>query len=77
MKITFQALKDRQTELIEKYGAHAQILYTQVSQTQLSIARYFGCAKIQGESFTYFPDDDMLVRDDVIEFLSKKPKQKP
>ena len=42
-----------------------------VSHTQLSIARYYGGIKFMGETYTYFSDGDILVRDDVVKFILK------
>jgi hypothetical protein len=49
-----------------------------VTQTQFSIARYYGGIKFNGEHYTYFPDTDELVRDDVLKAVAKlrKPKKK-
>lgn len=40
--------------------------YLNVSQTQLSIARYYGGAKVFGHNYTYDPTNDSLIRDDVL-----------
>lgn len=50
-----------------------------VSQSQFSIARYYGGLKFNGSDYTYFPEADELVRDDVVKFITKlrKPKKKP
>jgi len=37
-----------------------------VRMTQFSIARFYGGAKYNGDSFTYLPDTDELIRDDVL-----------
>jgi len=49
---------------------------TNVSTTQLSIARHYGGIKFNGARYTYFPDTDELVRDDVLRWLVKM-KRKP
>lgn len=41
-------------------------MYRNVSQTQLSVARFYGCAKVNGSSYTYMPDTDCLIRDDIL-----------
>jgi hypothetical protein len=43
-----------------------------VSKSQLSIARHYGGIKFNGAYYTYFPEEDMLVREDV---LKKDKKQ--
>lgn len=43
-----------------------------VSQTQLSIARYYGQCKYNGDDYIYIPSEDVLVRADVF-----KKEQKP
>ena len=45
-----------------------------VSHTQLSIARHFGGIKFNGHCYTYFPADDTLVRDDILEYEGKLEK---
>jgi hypothetical protein len=45
--------------------------FCQVSATQLSIARYYGAAKVNGHSYTYDPKADMLIRDDVLRHEAK------
>jgi hypothetical protein len=49
---------------------------TNVSMTQLSVARYYGGCNFNGQTYTYFPDTDELVRDDVLSW-SKGKKAKP
>lgn len=63
-------------ELEKQFGADATIAYPFVSQTQFSIARYSGGCTINGKPWTYLPEDDMLVRDDVLKWLSKHLKEK-
>jgi len=48
---------------------------TDVSRGMFSVARYAGGCKFNGEHYTYFPDTDELVRDDVLKW-QKKQKQK-
>ena len=45
---------------------------TNVSMTQLSIARYYGGCKFQGDSYTYLPHTDELIRDDVLKWQRKQ-----
>lgn len=45
-----------------------------VSGTQLSIARHYGSISYNGFLYTYFPDTDELVRNDVLKW-QKKQKQ--
>ena len=42
-----------------------------VSQSQLSIARYYGGCKFQGQNYSYLPITDELLRDDVVKWLKK------
>jgi hypothetical protein len=43
-----------------------------VSMTQFSVARYYGGIDWNGERYTYFPDTDELVRDDVLRWMEKQ-----
>jgi hypothetical protein len=45
-------------------------LYRFVSNTQLSIARYYGSMKINGHHYTYMPATDELIRDDVLKIVA-------
>ena len=40
------------------------IVIANVSQSMFSVARYYGCARVQGEDYTYFAEHDILVRRD-------------
>lgn len=46
-----------------------QPLYRHVSQTQMSIARYYGGMTINGEMYTYFPETDELVSEYALKVL--------
>lgn len=69
-------LSDADVRAILDAGLHKRTPYLirGVSQTQLSIARYCGGIKYNGDSFTYMPTTDELVRDDVLKFIVKKRK---
>lgn len=49
---------------------------TGVQHTQLSVARHYGGISYNGESYTYVPAEDVLVRADVVKYLAKKRKAK-
>lgn len=44
-----------------------------VSNTQLSISRHYGGIIYNGKEYVYFPDEDKLVRKDLLN--KKKPKK--
>jgi len=51
-----------------------------VSQTQFSIARHYGGINYQGQPYTYVPETDELIRDDVLKWVvnrRKAAKKKP
>jgi hypothetical protein len=50
---------------------------TNVSMTQHSEARLYGGCRFNGQTYTYFPDTDELVRDDVLRWAKRKPKTAP
>ena len=78
MKINKQTILDNLDKIRERFGSDEVIVYYNVSESQLSIARYSGAATVNGKLFTYFPPpDDMLVRVDVLQFLCKLDKQIP
>ena len=47
-----------------------------VSYSQLSVARYSGGGKYNGDSYTYFQNSDMLVRNDVLKWIGNKARIK-
>jgi len=67
-------IKKYQTELMEKFGRSSNVAYTNVSSTQLSIARHYGVANVQGKHYVYNPTDDSLIREDVVKWIAKKKK---
>lgn len=46
-----------------------------VMNTQLSIARFYGGINYNGEGYTYMPDGDELIRNDVLAFVTKLRKK--
>ena len=48
---------------------------TNVSMTQLSIARQYGGIKFNGSDYTYFHETDELIRNDVLKWKRKKEKK--
>lgn len=45
-----------------------------ISNTQLSIARYYGRMMFEGEAYTHIPETDSLVRLDVAAWLRRRDK---
>ena len=74
---TIEDLKEFQDELKAKFGTDASVAYANVSMTQLSIARHYGGAKVQGKQFVYNPTDDSLIREDVVKWIAKQKKAEP
>lgn len=52
------------------------VRYSNVSQTQLSIAKYYGKMVINGKTYIYNPVDDSLTREDVVKAEKKTLKSK-
>lgn len=79
MKTTLNEIRQYEPQIREKFKRYDTIAFENVSQTQLSVARYFGVAKVNNHTFVYNPDDDSLIRDDVLAFVNKlkRQKQKP
>lgn len=74
--ITLKDLDTYRSELREQFG-DATLAYGFVTQTQLSIARYYGGVRVNGKPFTYNPEDDSLIRDDAYRYIRKlKNKQR-
>ena len=66
--ITRDNLVQHQDALKEKFSQQ-RIAIGNVTQSYFSIARHYGACKIEGREFIYFPEDDILVRDDVVKFI--------
>jgi hypothetical protein len=49
---------------------------TNVTQTQFSIARYYGGINFNGSMYIYYPDTDELIREDVMKWKAKQLKAK-
>jgi hypothetical protein len=49
---------------------------TNVTQTQFSIARYYGGINFNGSMYIYYPDTDELIREDVMKWRAKELKKK-
>ena len=45
-----------------------------VTQTQFSIARHYGGIRFQGVEYTYLPEGDQLVREDILKWLNEQMK---
>ena len=49
---------------------------TNVTQTQFSIARYYGGINFNGSMYIYYSDTDELIREDVMKWKAKQLKAK-
>ena len=63
-------------KLDDKLHQRSAWLYQAVSQTQLSIARHYGGAQVNGEHYVYCPPTDELIRGDVLKALGKLRKSR-
>jgi hypothetical protein len=70
--MTINDLIECRDEVGEKFGRSTNVAFTNVSMTQLSIARHYGGAKVQGKHFVYNPDDDSLIREDVVKWFANR-----
>lgn len=68
---TIEDIRTHADAIEAKFGKDTNLAYAGVSKTQLSIASYYGGAKVQGDYFVYNPADDSLIREDVVKFLVK------
>ena len=75
MQPTLEDLKNHREAAMEKFGLHDQIGYANVSQTQLSIARFSGGCMVQGKHYIYNAADDSLMREDIVKWLVEQMKQ--
>jgi hypothetical protein len=70
-------LSESEVEAIQWHHIRAPYLISGISHGIFSIARHYGGMKYQGCSYTYIPESDECVRDDVLKFVTKlrKPKK--
>lgn len=54
-----------------KLSKSDNIGWRNVTYTQLSIARHYGGTNVNGVHYTYIPESDELVRDDVLKMVMK------
>jgi len=45
--------------------------YHNISYSQLSIARHYGAIDVNGSRYYYYPNEDKLVREDVVKQLKR------
>ena len=48
-----------------------------VTHSMFSVARFYGGANFNGQRYTYNPDTDELIRDDVLKWMKQRKKAKP
>jgi hypothetical protein len=64
--MTIEELKELTRDV--QFKKDAPYAITNVSHTQLSIARHYGGCKYNGYDYTYFPEEDTLIRNDVLKW---------
>ena len=71
-------LTEEEIDALQNTDLHREtpFLIRGVSQTQFSIARYYGGVKYNGHAYTYLADTDELIRDDVEKWVTKRRKPK-
>jgi hypothetical protein len=74
--ITIATIREHIDALEDKFGMDANVAYSNVSMTQLSIARHYGGCKVGSHHYVYNPTDDSLIREDVVKWLTKEIKKK-
>ena len=66
---TIEDVRKFADQIEAKFGRHTDVAYAKITMSQLSIARYSGGCKVNGEHFVYNPVDDSLIREDVVKFI--------
>jgi hypothetical protein len=69
-------ISEAEESAIQHLDRETPFNFSGVSNTQLSIARHYGAIKFQGQTYTYFPATDELIRDDVLKFVTKMRQKK-
>lgn len=75
LKVNIEDLRKYEAELKAKFGANTNVAFANVSMTQLSIARHYGGANVQGKFFVYNWEDDSLIREDVVAWIAKRKQE--
>lgn len=71
-------MTDERQAIAEKLPRDTPYAIRGVSQGMFSVARHYGGATYNGASYTYMPETDELVRDDVVKAVKKaERKRKP
>lgn len=64
-------MTDERQAIAEKLPRDTPYAIQSVSQGMFSVARHYGGAKYNGASYTYIPETDELVRDDVVKAVQR------
>ena len=64
-------LTQAEVDAIQTLHRDAPYVIRGISDSQFSPARYYGGMNFQGVSYTYMPNTDEMIRDDVLKFVSK------
>lgn len=54
------------------FGDALPLIIRNVQSTQFSLARYYGAITYNGQLYTYFAPGDELIRDDVLQWVTKR-----
>lgn len=65
-------LTDAEVQEIQSLRRKTPYMIRGVSTSMFSIARFYGAVVFNGEGYTYNPDTDELVRDDVLKAVMKR-----
>lgn len=68
-------LTEAEIEAIQHLPRDTPYCIQNVTQTQFSVARHYGCCTFQGRFYVYFPATDELIRDDVLKEVTKARRQ--
>lgn len=76
IRISSEIMTDDFLKLLQQCPLHRRspFLIRSVSTSYFSVARHYGGAKIQGCDYTYLPETDEIVRDDVLQWIQKQVK---
>ena len=69
---TIKQIQDSLDALNAKLSSTTPFAIQNVRGTQFSVARHFGAANYNGQTYTYNQAEDSLVRDDVIKWFKSE-----
>lgn len=66
---------DQAALLSAGFGEQSMWAFYRITGSVFSVARHYGGMSIGGKRYAYFPESDSLVRQDIVDWLTKRDRQ--